>query len=297
MSKDIIIEYKKQTALTDYFESKVQCKKFTKGGFLEKLGFKNIVYPDVYFHTGSLNNHSKLMIENSKLTVINSSILADELVKDLNVKMENLRVILPINDVEKFKKKEVKIPFYEQYNIDEDDKIIYFSAQNFKRNGFEQFCDIITKIESTNFRVFATCTIDKELDYAKKVVTNFNLEDKITFIEDEIYNVADIFILPTLNVNFSTAVVKAVTNKCAVFVPTNNNAIEIVDVFAIMDDPNDSNTAYKVDMLLRVPDELKKIQKENYSIGKKLNTIYQRALLNEIIEEVKEFKEKKALKR
>ena len=282
----MIIEYKKQTALTDYFESKVDCKKFTKGGILEKLGFKNIKYPDVYFHTGTLNAHAKSMMQNSKLIVINSTILADELVRDHNIKKEKIRVILPINDVEKFKKKDLKIPFYKEYNIDEDNKIIYFTAQNFKRNGFEQFCDIITKIESTNFRVFATCTIDKELDYAKKVVTNFNLEDKITFIEDEIYNVADIFILPTLNVNFSTAVVKAVTNKCAVFLPTNNNAIEIVDVFAIMDSPDDSNTAYKVDMLLRVPDELKKIQKENYSIGKKLNTRYQRALLNEIIEEL-----------
>ena len=292
----MIIEYKKQTALTDYFESKVQCKKFSKGGILEKLGFKSIVYPDIYFHTGSLNPHSKLMIENSKITVVNSSILVDELVKDLNVKRENLRVIMPINDVEKFKKKEIKIPFYKEHNINEDDKIIYFTAQNFKRNGFESFCDIITKIESTNFRVFVTCTIDKELDYAKKVIKKFEIEDKVTFVEDEIFNVADIFILPTLNVNFSTAVVKAVTNKCAVFVPTSNNAIEIIDVFAIMDDPDDSNTAYKVDMLLRVPDELKKIQKENYSIGKKLNTTYQRVLLDEIIIELKELIESKKQK-
>ena len=283
----MIIEYKKQTTLTDYFESKVKCKKFTKGGIWEKLGFKNIVYPDIYFHTGSLNPHSKLMIENSKIIVVNSSILVDELVKDLNVKKENLRVIMPINDVEKFKKKEIKISFYKEHNINEDDKIIYFSALKFKRNGFEQFCDIITKIESTNFKVFVTCTIDKELDYAKKIAKNFGLEDQIIFIENEIYNVSDIFILPTANVNFSTAVVKAITNKCAVFIPTNNNAIEIIDVFAIMDDPNDSNTAYKIDMLLRVPDELKKIQKENYSIGKKLNTTYQRLLLDEIIEDLK----------
>ena len=292
----MIIEYKKQTALTDYFESKVESKKFTKGGIWEKLGFKNVVYPDIYFHTGTLNPHSKLMIENSKIIVVNSSILVDELVKDLNIKKENLRVIMPINDVEKFKKKEMKIPFYKEHNINEDDKIIYFTAQNFKRNGFEQFCDIITKIESTNFKVFVTCTIDKELDYAKKVAKKFEIEDQIVFIEKEIYNVSDIFILPTVNVNFSISVVKAVTNKCAVFVPTNNNAIEIVDVFAIMDDPDDSNTAYKVDMLLRVPDELKKIQKENYSIGKKLNSNYQKVLIDEIIIELKELIELKKQK-
>jgi len=293
MSKNIIIEYKKQTELTDYFESKVQCKKFTKGGILEKLGFKNIVYPDVYFHTGTLNKHAKLMMQNSKLIVINSTILADELVRDNNIKKEKLRVILPINDVDKFKKKELKIPFYKEHKIKEEDKIIYFSAQNFKRNGFEQFCDIITKIESTNYKIFVTCTVDKELAYAKKVAKTFELENKIIFIEDEIYKVADIFILPTANVNFSTAVVKAVTSKCAVFIPTNNNAIEIVDVFAIMDSPDDSNTAYKVDMLLRVPDELKKIQKENYNIGKKLTTTYQQLLLNEIIDEVNKFEQKK----
>jgi len=289
----MIIEYKKQTALTNYFESKVQSKKFTKGGMLEKLGFKNINYPDIYFHTGTLNPHAKLMMGNSKLIVVNSTILADELVRNNNIKKDNLRVILPINDIEKFKKKEVKLAYYKKNNISNEDKIIYFTAQNFKRNGFEQFCDIITKIESTNFKVYVTCTIDKELQYAQKVAKTFELEDKITFIEDEIFDVADIFILPTANVNFSTAVVKAVSYKCAVFLPTSNNAIEIVDVFAIMNDPNDSNTAYKVDMLLRVPDELKKIQKENYSVGKKLNTAYQQTLIDEIIEELKELKNKK----
>lgn len=283
----MIIEYKKQTALTDYFESQVKCKKFTSGGFLHKIGFKTVQYPDVYFHTGSLNTHSKLMIENSKMTIVNCDILKKEFIETLNVKEEQIEVIFPTNDVKKYKKSEVKKPFYEKYNLSKDTKIIYFAALDFKRNGFESFCDILTKIESTNFKALVTCTIDKELVYAKQVLQNFNLSNDVILIDYDAFNIADIYVQPTININFSLNVIKAITNKCAVFLPQNNNAIDVLDVFAIMDDPNDSNTAYKIDMLLRVPDELKKIKKENYAIGKKLNTKYMNKKIDLIIDKIK----------
>jgi len=278
----MIIEYKKNTKISDYIESKVQCKKFTKGGFLQKIGFKSIEYPDIYIHTGSLNTYSKTMIENSKITIVNSSILKEELIESLNVKQENIEVILPINEVEKFKKSQVKKPFYEEYNLQKDTKIIYFTAKDFKRNGFESFCDIVTKIESLNFKVVITCTIDKELVYAKQVLENYKLTDDVIIIDYEIFNIADIYVQPTINKNFSFNVVKAITNKCVVFLTQNNNAVEVLDVFSIMDDQNDSNTAYKIDMLLRVPQELKKIRKENYTFGKNLNTKY----MNEIVDNI-----------
>ena len=86
----MLIYYKKETHLTKYIESTQETSFYKDPGFMEKIGFKNKLYPDIYFHTGLLNPHAKIMIENSKFTVINSSILADELVKDLNVKNENI---------------------------------------------------------------------------------------------------------------------------------------------------------------------------------------------------------------
>lgn len=282
----MIIEYKKETDIVLYIKSKVNCVKFNNKGFLIKIGLKEVVYPDIYIHTGSVNSYAKKMIENSKITIVNSTILKDELTLKLNIKNDSIRVILPINDLQKYKKSDVKKPFYEKYDIKKDDKIIYFTAKDFKRNGFDSFCDIITKIESTNYKVVVTCNIDKEMVYAKKILEKYNLTKSTILIEDEIFDVADIYIQPTMNKNFSLNVVKAITNKCVVFLPDTNNAIEILDVFAIMDDTNDSNTAYKIDMLLRVDDEFKKVRKENYKIGKKLNTQYMNKKVDLIFEEL-----------
>ena len=43
--------------------------------FLEKLGFRSVKYPDIYFHSGAITNHTKDMIKNSIITVVNSTIL------------------------------------------------------------------------------------------------------------------------------------------------------------------------------------------------------------------------------
>jgi hypothetical protein len=288
----MIIEYKKQTALTQYIQSQTKCTKFTTGGLFEKLGFKSVKYPDIYIHTGAINSYAKLMLENSKISIVNSSILQNELQNSLNMPTASIEVILPINDVEKYKKYEVKKPFYDKYDIDEEFKIVYFCAKDLKRNGFESFCDIVSKIESTNYKAVVTCNIDKELVYAKQVLKNFNLEENILIVEDEIFDVADIYIQPTINKNFSLNIIKAITNKCVAFIPETNYAIEVLDIFAIMDSPKDSNTAYKIDMLLRVPDELKKIRKENFTIGKTLNTKYMNKKIDNILKKLEKLSDK-----
>ncbi len=283
----MIIEYKKQSELTKYFEKNIKCNKFKKGTFFEKLGIKSVTYPDIYFHTGALNKHAKLMIENSKIVIVNSSILKDELLKDLTVQENTINVIYPTVDVPEYKKKTLQKNFLHKHNIHKDNKIIYFTAENFMRSGFENFCDIINKIESNNFSVFITCNNDKELVYVKTIVKKYSLEYSANIIKEEIFNVSDIFVLPTINKNFSLNIIKAMANKCVVFIPQSNYSVEILDVFSIMDDENDSNTAYKIDMLLRVPDELKKIKKENYNLAKKLNKSYAQNKLKKIIKQLK----------
>jgi glycosyltransferase involved in cell wall biosynthesis len=280
----MIIEYKKQTQITKLLEEMIEFKKFTKSGFFEKIGFKIIKYPDLYIHTRSIDSHSKNMIKNSRHIIVNSNILKNEIVKEYNLNNKNVHVIFPINDVKKFKKSKVKKRFYEEHNIKKGTLIVYFTALNFARNGFESFCDIVSKLEANGSQVFVTCTIDKELVYAKNMIKKYNLEDKITIIKNEIFSIADIFVLPTQNKNFSLNIVKAISNKCIVFVPENNNSIELLDIFSIMDNTNDSNTSYKIDMLVRVTKEFKKIRKETYKIGKKLNNNYLINKINHIVD-------------
>jgi glycosyltransferase involved in cell wall biosynthesis len=224
------------------------------------------------------------MIENSKITIVNSSILKDEIVKKCVVKPDKIEVILPAIETKKFKKSEAKLPFYEKYTIAEDKKIVYFSAKNLKGAGFNQFVKICENLEMSNYQTVITCFEDKEEAYAKDVLKHHNMLDSVILLmNEEIYEVADIFILPTSFTNFSNAVLQAMAAKCAVFVSNDNNVIEILDVFAIMDGRNDSNISYKTDMLLRVTDELKKIQKENYKIAKEYTFEKQQAELDEIL--------------
>ncbi|HIP11890.1 MAG TPA: glycosyltransferase family 1 protein [Arcobacter sp.] len=281
------IYYKKETYLTKYIESSQETSFFKEPGFMEKIGFKTTIYPDIYFHTGALNSHSKTMIENSKVTIINSGILKDVLVDKLAVQSNKIKVIYPAVESSKFKKKEAKEEFYKEHGLSKDIKIVYFTAKNFKKAGFTSYCDIITKLECKNFKAVVSTKDDKEKDFALDVLKHFNLQDDVLIVEEEIFKIADIFLLPTSFANFSINVVKAMASKCIAFVPESNYAVELVDVFSIMKDVNDSNTAYKIDMLLRVNDELKKIQKENYDVGKKLTLEYQEKKLNKIIEELK----------
>lgn len=279
----MIIYYKKESKLTKYLKTIRDDISFYKDGFLEKIGLKVRKYPDIYFHSGTLNSFTKTMIENSKVIIVNSEILKNDITRELLVKPEKVHVIFPSVEIKKFKKKEVKKPFYEKHNIDEKKKIIYFTAKNFQKAGFAKFCKIVENLEMENFQVVITVNIDQELAYAKDVLKHHRMLDSTIILEEEVFEVADIFILPTSFKNFSIASLKAMVNKCAVFLPRDNYGIDLLDVFAIMEDPNDSNISYKTDMLLRIPRELKNIQKENYDVAKKYTDEYQQRRLQNIL--------------
>ncbi len=280
------IYYKKETNLTRDLESTQDITLYKKPGWLENIGFKTIIYPDIYFHTGVINNFSKTLIQNSKITIVNSSILQDILVETLNIDKDKVKVIFPAVEIVDFKKKEIKKPFYQTHSIDKDKKIIYFTAKNFKKSGFENYCDILTKIERTNYKAVITITEDSEKIYVQDVLAQYKLEDDVLIVEEEIFEIADIFLLPTTYSNFSINILKAMASKCVAFVPENNYAVELVDVFSIMKEKNDLNTAYKIDMVLRINSELKKIQKNNYNLAKKLDFSYQKRKLDQIIKEL-----------
>jgi len=282
----MVIYYKNETNVTKYLESIQETTLYKDGGFLTKIGLKKKVYPDIYFHSGGLGELSTRLIKNSKLTVLNSTILKDKIIKILGVYSSKLEVILPAYESKEYKKKEVQKAFKERYNIEKEKKIIYFTAKDFMKNGFSQFITIINNLEMNNSKAVISTADEKQKIYATEILEHNKLLNDVLIVEEEIFDVADIFVLPTSLENFSLSVLKAMANKCIVFSTTNNNAIEIMDVFSIMDGPKDSNTSYKIDMLLRVKDEMKKIKKENYEVASKFTHEYQRRKLDKILEKL-----------
>ncbi|MDD2699387.1 MAG: hypothetical protein PHF17_11360 [Arcobacteraceae bacterium] len=282
----MVIYYKNETNLTKYLESIQETTFYKDGGFLTKIGLKKKIYPDIYFHSGGLSELSIRLIKNSKITIVNSTILKDKIIKTLGVDGSALEVILPAYEPKEYKKREVQKAFKELHNIEKNKKIIYFTAKDFMKNGFSQFVTIINNLEMSNWKAVISTTHEKQKIYAQELLQHYKILDDVVIVEDEIFDVADIFVLPTTLENFSLLVLKAMANKCVVFSTTNNNAIEIMDIFSIMDGPKDSNTSYKIDMLLRVKEEMKKIKKENKEIASKLTYEYQQKKLDKILEKL-----------
>ena len=222
-------------------------------------------------------------MKKSKFTIVNNSILKDRLVEKYNLDENKIKVIFPAVEAKKFKKSQIQSKFLKEYNLDEGTRIIYFKSNNFLKDNFESFCDILSKLEVENFKAFVTYKDKSELQFGAEIAKQKEILKYIKFIEEDIFEYSDIFIYPTDRKSFSLNVLKAMSNKNAVFLTNNNYAIDLLDVFAIMDSPNDSNVPYRVDMLLRVEDELRKIQKENYNIAKKLNDKYQIKKLQKLV--------------
>ena len=100
---------------------------------------------------------------------------------------------------------------------------------------------------------------------------------------DDLFLASDIFILPTYNKSFSSNIVKAMFCRCAVFLSIENDAKEIVDVFASMDSPTDPSMMFKVDAILKGRDDLKLIKNENRKLASEFSLANNLVKINTII--------------
>ncbi|VAY86864.1 ADP-heptose--lipooligosaccharide heptosyltransferase II [hydrothermal vent metagenome] len=167
-------------------------------------------------------------------------------------------------------KKKLQKDFLSKYNIDKKTKIILFKANNFRQNGAVRFLRIISNLNETNFQAVISGdsnSIKFALNWAKEI----GVENKILFLENFAIKICDIFVLPTTNKKFANNVLKAMKERCVVFVPNTNEASTIVDVFATMQGANDPNTSYKIDALLSNKNHLRHIKKENQEKAQYIN--------------------------
>ena len=133
---------------------------------------------------------------------------------------------------------------------------------------------------------------NQQINSLKFQLNKYNsLEEKLILLEDyknidEIFMVADIFVLPTYNKSFSSNVLKAMFYECVVFVSIQNDVKEVVDVFSSMDSPTDPSTAFKIDAILLDEEELKKIKLQNKEIAIETTLEANLEKINSILENV-----------
>jgi len=267
MDKELSIYFKSRNILIDELLKKENINLYKKQSVFEKMIFKAKTYPEIYFHSGAIDDEAIEMIENSKKTVANSYTMKQDIIKACNITNDIVEVIYPTITSVYLKPKESKELLCQEFNIDKKDKIILFHSKNLMKNGVIEFLNIIASLHMNNFK--AIIAGDSKQIYALKFkLTKFNLDDKIVLLEDYanidlLYSAADIYILPTYIRTFSSNVIKAMFYKTAVFVSANSASKEVIDIFSTMDSPNDRSMQFKVEAILSNKDEMKKIKKEN----------------------------------
>ena len=284
------ISYKSKNILIDELIKQSNIEVLKEKNFFSKL-FSKKEFPDIYFHSGVLDDESIENIKNSKITVVNSFTLKDEVVAKTKILQERIKVIYPTINVKTQNISEIRAKVFEELKIDLADKIIFFTAKNFKTSGVKEFLDICSNLNYQNFKIIISGT-HQQINNLKFQLSKYSsLQEKLILLEnykniDEIFIASDIFILPTYNKSFSTNILKAMYYECVVFVTIENDVKEVVDVFASMDSPNDSSIEFKIDAILSAQDDLNLIKKQNADLAQEFTLQSNLEKINYIIENV-----------
>lgn len=283
------ISYKTKSNLIEALLQQDNICEINTSGILKKFSFLKKEYPDIYFHTGALDEKSKDKILNAKKVIVNSKTLKKEILKSVEeFDSSKIECIYPSININYEKPKLVKKKVCETLNIDSKKRIIFFTAKNFKNSGVKEFIETLFTLNEQN--VLGIIAGDKkQINTLKFQISKFNYSSKLLLVEDyenidELFLASDIFFLPTYNNYFASNVLKAMYCKNVVFTTANNHASELIDVFSTMESPNDRSASFKIDAVLMEKDEMKKIKKENRKLAKKFALDINLKRVNEIID-------------
>ncbi|MEA3354105.1 MAG: glycosyltransferase [Campylobacterota bacterium] len=291
--KKINIAIKNKTKLTKYLEEKYDVTYYTKPSLLSKLFSKNKQDPDIYFHQGSVNSKNLPLIEKSKITIVNTNGMKNEILEKYpNIEAKKIQILYPYvtNNIEY--DEDIKKDFREKYNISDDTRIIYFTAKDLNAGGVKKFLKIISELEEKNFKVLIDGD-EKQIEQLKILINRLKIDYQIILLcdhknKDELFISSDIFILPTKQKVYTPNILKAMYFKNAVFIPTSNYTSEIIDTFSIMNSPDDPSTAFKTGALLSSENELKQIQNLNSNMSKSFSFESRADIIKSIINSISE---------
>lgn len=273
--KKLHIAINTKTKVTAQLEKKFDISYYTEQTLLEKLLFKEKKYPDIYIHQGSMLTKALDMVEHSKITIVNSNALKEQICKKRTyLHADKIFVIYPYINTQLQYDKQLKKEFRKKYEIEKEQRILFFTGKNLIASGLEKFLETVAHLERENYKiVIATNTQEKQK--LQERLLHYELDNETIVLEnyhniDELFIISDIFILPTKQKLFAMNVLKAMYFKNAVFISSDNSASEIIDSFSLIIGQKDQNLKFKVDALLGNKQELKKIQKENYQVVKNI---------------------------
>ena len=284
------ISYKTTNLLIEKLKQQTNIQVLKEKGFLSLL-FSKKHFPDIYFHSGNLDEKAIENIKNSKITVTNSFASMNEIIAKTKISHGKIKVIYPSINVEYKNIKEIKIKLCQELQIDLNTKLIFFTAKNFKSSGVKEFLDICSSITYLDFKIIIAGEQKQIANLNFQLPKYSKLQDKIILLGnyskiDDLFLASDIFLLPTYNKSFSINIIKAMYCKCVVFLSLENDAKEIVDVFASMDSPIDPSTAFKIDAILSNESDLEMIKNQNKELASEFTIQNNLVKINNVIENI-----------
>ena len=266
--KSIKIAIKNKTNLTLQLEKEYDISYYEKPTFLSKIFFKQVKYPDIYFHKGFITKEAANFIQNSQLIIVDSNAQKHEIMQKFSfLDHQKIKIVYPYNYSKIDYEKNIKKEFKKKHNINKKSKIIFFRARDLEKGGLTYLFETISRLYQENFLLLIESN-SKQITPLQLQMERANVNYKYLLIEDynnidELFIASDIFLLPTQQKYFAFDILRAMRYKNAVFVMEQNHAAELVDVFSIIQNDTDKSTSFKLDSLLMNKNELKNIQKEN----------------------------------
>lgn len=284
------ISYKTTNLLIEKLKQQTNIQVLKEKGLFSLL-FSKKHFPDIYFHSGNLDEKAIESIKNSKITVTNSFASMNEIIAKIKISHEKIKVIYPSINVEYKNIKEIKVKLCQELQIDLNTKLIFFTAKNFKSSGVKEFLDICSSITYLDFKIIIAGEQKQIANLNFQLPKYSKLQDKIILLGnyskiDDLFLASDIFLLPTYNKSFSINIIKAMYCKCVVFLSLENDAKEIVDVFASMDSPTDPSTAFKIDAILSNESDLEMIKEQNKELASEFTIQNNLVKINNVIENI-----------
>lgn len=204
------------------------------------------------------------MPENFRAIITNSNFVKERLVSVYNVNSTSVNVIYNGFDDKLFNpdNKRFSAEIRKANNIDENEKVLLFAANDFKRKGLAYLIDALSILSVRGIRPHLLVVGKGNTGLYKRMAESSGIAERVSFAGpvadiEKYYGAADMFVLPTLYDPFSNACLEAFGSGLPVITTAQNGFSELIEDgvngFVINGARSTAILADRIETLLNIP--------------------------------------------
>jgi UDP-glucose:(heptosyl)LPS alpha-1,3-glucosyltransferase len=217
-------------------------------------------------HRAILNIEKKLFtLGNFRAIITNSKSIKERLIDVYNLPARRVNVIYNGYDDKLFNpdKRVFREAILKANGFNDDDKVICFAANDFKRKGLTFLLEALSLLKKREISPKLFVVGGDRKDPYKEIANKFGILDQVSFAGpvtdiEKYYGASDIFVLPTLYDPFSNACLEAFGTGLPVITTVHNGFSELIDEgesgYIIDSARNTTILADRIEGLFNLPD-------------------------------------------